>query len=92
MSVLGLSVLVILLYASTDTSRVGNIPQNQSPAGTLRVLEVDLTELKLSNPSNSVWPESAPNVDGVIVCYDASNEKSFVHVEKLIGLWPISSL
>lgn len=77
---------VIFLRTSTDTSRVGKIPQNASPAGTLRVIEVDLAELKLSNPNSSVWPDSAPNVDGFIVCYDATSEKSFAHVEKLIGL------
>ena len=70
-----------------DTSRVGKIPQHPDSAESLRVIEVDLAELKLLNSSSSVWPESAPQIDGVIICYDASDAQSFTHVEKLTRLW-----
>lgn len=31
------------------------------------------------------WPEGFPEVDGVLLCYDASDEKSIVGLEELCG-------
>ena len=52
--------------------------------GSLRVLEADLSDFHLDNPSSRVWPDFAPKVDGVIVCYDSSSLASFTHVERLV--------
>lgn len=52
--------------------------------GSLRVLEADLSHFHLDNPLSRVWPDSAPRVDGVIVCYDSSCLSSFAHVERLV--------
>lgn len=52
--------------------------------GSLRVLEADLSDFHLDDPSSRVWPDFAPRVDGVIVCYDSSSLSSFAHVERLV--------
>lgn len=67
-----------------DISRVGKINQGPNMTGSLRVLEVDLADFRLDDPSSKVWPDFAPRVDGVIVCYDSSLRSSFVHVERLV--------
>ena len=33
----------------------------------------------------AVWPNELPRVDGVFVCYDASNSDSFQHFTELLG-------
>jgi len=68
----------------TDTSRLGKINQDPNMAGSLRVLEADLSDLHLDNPLSKVWPDFAPRVDCVIVCYDSSSLTSFTHVERLV--------
>ena len=67
-----------------DISRVGKINQGPNMTGSLRVLEVDLADFRLDDPSSKVWPDFAPRVDGVIVCYDSSLKSSFAHVERLV--------
>ena len=69
---------------STDASRLGKINQGPNMNGSLRVLEADLSEFRLENVSSKVWPDFAPRVDGVIVCYDSSSLVSFTHVERLV--------
>ena len=73
-----------LIPVPTDTSRLGKINQGPSMTGSLRVLEVDLADFHLDDPSSRVWPDFAPRVDGVIVCYDSSSLSSFAHVERLV--------
>jgi len=73
-----------LTPASTDTSRLGKINQGPNMTGSLRVLEIDLADFHLDDPSSRVWPDFAPRVDGVIVCYDSSSLSSFAHVERLV--------
>ena len=53
----------------------------------LRVLEVDNSSLRIDGTVSGlpVWPENAPRLDGVIVCYDVSQEASFAHVEDLLS-------
>lgn len=68
----------------TDTSRFGRINQGPNMTGSLRVLEADLSDFHLDDPSSKVWPDLAPRVDGVIVCYDSSSLSSFTHVERLV--------
>ena len=73
-----------LTHLPTDTSRFGKINQGPNMTGSLRVLEADLSDFHLDNPSSRVWPGFAPKVDGVIVCYDSSSLASFTHVERLV--------
>ena len=73
-----------LTFFPTDTSRLGKINQGPNMTGSLRVLEVDLADFHLDDPSSKVWPDCAPRVDGVIVCYDSSSLSSFTHVERLV--------
>ena len=47
----------------------------------VRVLDVDSAALEPGN----LWPKELPRVDGVILCYDASNEASFTRVPELLG-------
>lgn len=68
----------------TDISRLGKINQGPNMTGSLRILEADLSEFNLDDPSSKVWPDFAPRVDGVIVCYDSSSLGSFTHVERLV--------
>ena len=68
----------------TDKSRLGKINQGPNMTGSLRVLEADLFDFHLDSPSSRVWPDFAPRVDGVIVCYDSSCLSSFAHVERLV--------
>jgi GTPase SAR1 family protein len=83
---LGCSINLIhnLIPVSIDTSRLGKINQGPNMTGSLRVLEVDLADFHLDDPSSKVWPDFAPRVDGVIVCYDSSSLSSFAHVERLV--------
>lgn len=58
-------------------------------ARTLHAIEINIGSLQLENDPDSsapmVFPASAgPHVDGVMICYDASNAESFTHVESLI--------
>jgi len=45
------------------------------------VLDVDSAALE----PGSLWPKELPRVDGVIICYDASDEASFTRVPELLG-------
>ena len=74
----------------TDTSRLGRINQGPNMTGSLRVLEADLSEFRLDDMSSKVWPDFAPRVDGVIVCYDSSSLSSFTHVERLVCMIQLS--
>ena len=71
-------------FLSTDSSRFGKINQGPNMTGSLRVIEADLSEFNLGDTSSKVWPDFAPRVDGVIVCYDSSSLGSFTHVERLV--------
>ena len=75
----------------TDASRLGKINQGPNMTGSLRVLEADLSEFHLDDPSSKVWPDPAPRVDGVIVCYDSSSLGSFAHVERLVCMVQLPS-
>ncbi|KAJ6610889.1 ras guanine nucleotide exchange factor domain-containing protein [Mycena sp. CBHHK59/15] len=47
----------------------------------LHVIEADVSKTTLDD---SVWPEGSPAIDGVIMCYDASDPESFLPVEGLL--------
>ncbi|ETW87236.1 hypothetical protein HETIRDRAFT_378044 [Heterobasidion irregulare TC 32-1] len=69
-----------------DISREGTLVYEHLPDRLLRVLEVDNSSLRIDGTVSGlpVWPENAPRLDGVIVCYDVSQEASFAHVEDLL--------
>ena len=66
------------------TSRLGRINQGTNMTRTLQVFEADLSDFHLDKPSRTVWPDSAPRIDGVLVCYDSSSLDSFTHIERLV--------
>ena len=45
------------------------------------MLDVDSAAIQ----PNNLWPKELPRVDGVIICYDASDEASFARVPDLLG-------
>ncbi|THH16999.1 hypothetical protein EW146_g3739 [Bondarzewia mesenterica] len=66
--------------------REGTLVHEHSPERVLRVLEVDSPSLQIE-PNLAdlrLWPKAAPRLDGVIVCYDVSQEASFAQVEYLL--------
>lgn len=75
-----------------DCYRSGKIPHETSvPDTELRVLEVDIASLNLSQTRPSrVCPEGAPPVDAIIICYDAGRESSFAHVEDVLRAYILS--
>jgi len=71
-----------------DTRRIGRIIHNEdNPDCDLHILEVG-TSVPRVHPSSKkgslFWPDGAPPVDGVIICYDASSRLSFGPVEELL--------
>lgn len=64
---------------------MGRISHNQATDRLLRVLEVDILSLDLSADGyHGILPEGAPAIDGLVLCYDASNEASFANVEDVL--------
>ena len=49
----------------------------------LRVLEADVSHFNLSE-ARGVWADTTDMWDGVVVCYDATDENALVHVEDLL--------
>jgi hypothetical protein len=69
-----------------DTRRIGRVTENESsPESALHVFEV-LAPLPHwdSNAKQILWPNGATRLDGVIICYDASDFHSFSPVENLL--------
>jgi len=52
----------------------------------LHILEVEtsISPLDHSTLRGGFWTESAPRVDGVLICYDSSDAKSFLPVESFL--------
>ncbi len=50
----------------------------------LRVLEVDVLSLDLTN-DNNIFPEGALAVDGLVFCYDASDPESFKCIPPILS-------
>jgi hypothetical protein len=48
----------------------------------IRILEVD--SAIVAYPGN-LWPQDLPRVDGILLCYDASNEDSYTRIPELVG-------
>jgi GTPase SAR1 family protein len=59
-----------------------NVTDNRHPQA-VRILEVD--SALVAHPDN-LWPPELPGVDGILLCYDASNEDSFTRIPELLGM------
>lgn len=58
-----------------------DVSDNTNPQS-VRVLEVD--SALVAYPDN-LWPPELPRIDGVLLCYDASNEDSFTRIPELLA-------
>ncbi|TFK77078.1 ras GEF [Pluteus cervinus] len=65
------------------TRRIGQISNEEPPDCRLDVLEVDILVGQVSLDGFH-WPEYFPRIDGIVICYDASNQQSFQPVEALL--------
>lgn len=61
--------------------RTGRIPSDSLPEGSLTIIEVDVPPEITDLPP---LPPDLPPLDGVMVCYDASNSKTFLPVETML--------
>ncbi|GJE86098.1 ras GEF [Phanerochaete sordida] len=64
--------------------RVGRISYNQATDRLLRVLEVDTPPGTHGDGQRGFLPEGAPPIDGLVICYDASEESTFTNVEGVL--------
>ncbi|KAJ7071009.1 ras guanine nucleotide exchange factor domain-containing protein [Mycena amicta] len=67
-------------FSSSYSLRVGRIRDGVEEYP-LHVIEADVSKISLQD---AVWPEGSPAIDGVIMCYDASDSDSFLPVEGLL--------
>ena len=65
------------------------MPSSQAADKLLRVLEVDIPSDFSEDSYHGILPEDAPAVDGLIVCYDASQPASFTNVEEVLSMCPM---
>lgn len=68
----------------TDIEILGEM----TPTCPLHILEVDIAHLGWNNSStyaNNDLSMSTPQVHGVVICYDATSQSSFTHVEDLLS-------
>lgn len=59
-----------------------------TPSCPLHLLEVDIHNLgwdQPTSPPNNDSSAGTPQVDGVLICYDATVQSSFTHVEDLLS-------
>ncbi|KAJ7706156.1 ras guanine nucleotide exchange factor domain-containing protein [Mycena rosella] len=67
-------------FSANYSLRVGRI-RDGFEEYPLHVIEADVSKTTLDD---SVWPDGSPAIDGVIMCYDASDPDSFLPVEGLL--------
>ncbi|KAJ7181680.1 ras guanine nucleotide exchange factor domain-containing protein [Mycena crocata] len=67
-------------FSANYSLRVGRIKDGFEEYP-LHVIEADVSKTTLDD---SVWPDGSPSIDGVIMCYDASDPDSFLPVEGLL--------
>ncbi|KAJ7492597.1 ras guanine nucleotide exchange factor domain-containing protein [Mycena latifolia] len=67
-------------FSANYSLRVGRI-RDGFEEYPLHVIEADVSKTTLDD---SVWPDGSPPIDGVIMCYDASDPDSFLPVEGLL--------
>uniref|UniRef100_V5ESI7 Uncharacterized protein n=2 Tax=Kalmanozyma brasiliensis (strain GHG001) TaxID=1365824 RepID=V5ESI7_KALBG len=85
----GLSKPHVLSEKVTSHSTVCVVDQEQR---TIEVLEIDASVL-LNGPSKRfAWPKFLPNIDAVILCYDASEIASFRGMSELLENFSVANL
>ncbi|KAJ1021075.1 hypothetical protein NDA16_003861 [Ustilago loliicola] len=85
----GLSKPHVLSERVTSHSTVCVVDQEQR---TIEVLEIDASVL-LNGPSKRfAWPKFLPNIDAVILCYDASEIASFRGMSELLENFAVANL
>ncbi|KAF8591835.1 ras GEF [Ramaria rubella] len=67
-------------------TRTMNAPRDEETIKIAQVLEVASDTLCLDSPDGA-WPEGLPSIDGVLVCYDASDPASFARVPDLLACY-----
>ncbi|KAJ7293598.1 ras guanine nucleotide exchange factor domain-containing protein [Mycena rebaudengoi] len=67
-------------FSSNYSLRVGRI-RDGFEEFPLHVIEADVSKTTLDD---SIWPDGSPKINGVIMCYDASDPESFLPVEGLL--------
>ncbi|KAJ6575137.1 ras guanine nucleotide exchange factor domain-containing protein [Mycena capillaripes] len=67
-------------FSASYSLRVGRIRDGFEEYA-LHVIEADVSK---TNLDDAVWPDGSPGIDGVIMCYDASDPDSFLPVEGLL--------
>ncbi|KAJ7615289.1 ras guanine nucleotide exchange factor domain-containing protein [Mycena polygramma] len=67
-------------FSASYSLRVGRIRDGVEDYA-LHVIEADVSKTTLDD---AVWPDGSPGIDGVIMCYDASDPDSFLPVEGLL--------
>ncbi|KAG5635097.1 hypothetical protein H0H81_012453 [Sphagnurus paluster] len=66
-----------------DSRRVGVICNENGPNSPLHVIEIDVPPEPLE-PRELDWPDTLATINGVIICYDASDKLSFKPIEGLL--------
>jgi len=74
----------LVLMHRPDGSRTITVPVVNQATRTAHILELDSNKFNLGLPGGA-WPEGLPHIDGVLVCYDASDMASFARVPDLLG-------
>jgi hypothetical protein len=74
----------VLKIRFTGSRRVGRIARSEnSPGCPLHVYEIDVPAESI-HLKDFILPENLSAIDGVIICYDSSDEASFKPVEGLL--------
>jgi hypothetical protein len=67
------------------------MPSRETTDKLLRVLEVDIPSDFSNDTYQGVLPEGAPAIDGLIVCYDASEESTFANIEEVLSMQKVAN-
>lgn len=83
----------MIILEISDIYRVGRLTINQPHDHILRVLEIDISDLDLTSANvRGIVPEGAPSIDGVVICYDSSEDSSFDKVEAVLRKYWIETI
>ena len=74
-------------FSRSDKSQSARKCTDSPATLTVKVLEVDSSHLIEASNGNyyNIWPSELPRIDGVFVCYDASDAKSLAHIGELLS-------
>jgi hypothetical protein len=75
----------VTLFEVDSAALLARLPPSVDAEKIVRLgLGIDGVELD-KEIARWAWPVALPNIDGVLVCYDANNEKSTLGLEELCG-------